>query len=208
MPQRMDLEDTAALARRADALRADGRRHLLGIVGSPGAGKSTLARLVCDQLEQCVVVPMDGFHLAHTQIEKQGKVDTKGAIDTFDAHGYVALIERIARDTSTTIYAPEYRRTIEDGIAGAIPVTPTDTLVITDGNYLLVDADPWSRLTQTIDEFWFVEPPEDLRVERLIARHIESGKTPQHARRQSLGSDEDNAALIRSCRDRATVVVS
>src|SRR5438067_2220717 len=130
---------------RAMALLASGGRRVLGIAGAPGSGKSTLARAVADSLgEQAVVVPMDGFHLANAELARLGRAARKGAPDTFDAAGYVALLRRLrsAPVTRETVYAPAFRREIEEPVAGAIAVPPDVPLVITEGNYLLLHEAP------------------------------------------------------------------
>ena len=78
----------------AGLLPAAGGRLLLGITGSPGAGKSTLAAFLA---ETCgaVVVPMDGFHLADVELARRGLLDRKGAPETFDGWGYAALLARV-----------------------------------------------------------------------------------------------------------------
>src|SRR5438309_3286446 len=123
---------------RARALAASGRRRLLGLTGMPGAGKSTVAaRLVEDLGDLAVLVPMDGFHLANDELIRLGRRDRKGAPDTFDAAGYVALLRRLREHAQEVVYAPEFRRQIEEPVAGAIPVPPDVPLIVTEGNYLL-----------------------------------------------------------------------
>jgi pantothenate kinase len=195
-----------ALLRRADALAAGGRR-LLGIAGAPGAGKSTVAAAVADALgSRAVVVPMDGFHLAQSELERIGRADRKGAPDTFDAAGFVALLRRL-RAGSETVYAPEYRRDLRNPVAGAIAVAPDVPLVVVEGNYLLLDAFGFGPVAGLLDESWFIAPDDDVRLARLVARHVAFGKTPEAARAWSHGPDERNALLVAATADRADVVV-
>ena len=183
-------------------------RVILGIAGAPGAGKSHLSAALPAAIPDSVVVGMDGFHLAHSALTARGDVERKGAIDTFDAHGYLALLRRIRQQGAETIWAPEFRRELEDAIAGAVEVSPAARLVVTEGNYLLAQASPWDRVRELCDEVWFVDPGEQVRLERLIARHVRYGRTPDQARRRATeGTDSDNAQLVAASRERADVIV-
>jgi pantothenate kinase len=160
--------------------------------------------LSCD----AVVVPMDGFHLANEELVRLGRRDRKGAPDTFDLGGYVSLLRRVRLDPNETIYAPRFDRAVETAVAGAISVPPDVPLVVTEGNYLLLDADGWEHVKPLLDEVWFVAPDESKRIDRLIRRHIEHGKTPAEARAWSLGTDGRKSELIAATRDRADIVVA
>jgi pantothenate kinase len=200
--------DLTSLVGRARALPAGGQRAVLGICGAPGAGKSTLASEIAAALgESAVLVPMDGFHLANAELERLGRRDRKGALDTFDAAGFVALLERLRRRTDDVVYAPSFRREIEEPIAGAIAIDRRVPLVITEGNYLLHDKEPWSRIRPLLDACWYIEGPEDERLRRLIARHIDFGKAPDQAHEWVHRSDEANARLIEATRGRADLIV-
>ncbi|HTK65757.1 MAG TPA: nucleoside/nucleotide kinase family protein [Pseudonocardia sp.] len=186
-------------------------RALLGIVGAPGAGKSTLTGALCQELEarglRVVAVGMDGFHLAHRALASLGLVEVKGAPETFDVDGYVALLRRLRSPGPGTVWAPEFRREIEDAVAGAVPVHPDTALVVTEGNYLLLDG-PWRPVRELLDETWFVDVPDAVRRERLAARHRRYGRTDEQARERTLGSDEANARTVLATRHRADLVVS
>lgn len=194
-----------------DQARRSGGRRLLGIAGAPGAGKSTLTALLAEELPagSCVVVPMDGFHLADAALQRLGRLDRKGAPDTFDAAGYVALLQRLraARPEDPPVWAPMFERDLEQPLAGAIEVPGEIPLVITEGNYLLMADGPFAPVGAMLDARWFVETDEDVRHERLIARHETFGKSPEAARSWSLGPDEANARLVAGTRPRADLVI-
>jgi pantothenate kinase len=200
--------DASGLIERARRLVEPGTRRILGLTGAPGSGKSTLASiLIAALVPDAVLIPMDGFHLANDQLVRLGSRDRKGAADTFDAAGYVALLRRLRDPAELLVYAPEFRREIEEPIACAIPAARDVPLVVTEGNYLLVDADPWSGVRPLLDEAWFLEPEEEVRIERLVARHVAFGKPPADARAWSLGTDQRNAELVQGTRDRADLIV-
>ncbi|MEV5438297.1 nucleoside/nucleotide kinase family protein [Streptomyces sp. NPDC052682] len=198
---------------RARALPRGGRRAILGIAGGPGAGKTTLAECLVRELNGSgqpwvAHVPMDGFHLADAELDRLGLRDRKGAPDTFDAAGYAALLRRLREEAyGDVVYAPGFERVLEQPLAGAIPVPPTARLVVTEGNYLLLDTGAWARVRPQLDEVWFCELEEAERIRRLVARHEEFGKGHQEAVAWVLGTDQRNAELVAATRDRADLVV-
>jgi pantothenate kinase len=153
------------------------------------------------------LVPMDGFHLANEELIRLGRRDRKGAPDTFDATGYVALLRRLRDPAEDLVYAPDFRREIEEPIAGAIPIPRHVPLVVTEGNYLLVGEGAWSAVRDLLDEVWYLETEEAVRVDRLVARHVAHGKSPEAARAWSLGSDQRNAELVAGTRESADLIV-
>ncbi|NEY34833.1 nucleoside/nucleotide kinase family protein [Streptomyces sp. PRKS01-65] len=204
------------LLARARGLVKDGRRALLGIAGSPGAGKTTLAERLVRELngpgEPWVAhVPMDGFHLADAELDRLGRRDRKGAPDTFDAAGYAALLRRLREESGgpdgDIVYAPGFERVLEQPVAGAVPVPPAARLVVTEGNYLLLETGAWARVRAHLDEVWFCETAEEERIRRLVARHERFGKTRADAVAWVRGPDQRNADLVAATRDRADLVV-
>lgn len=196
------------LLARAQALVDAGGRRMLGITGAPGSGKSTVARRLVDELGGAVVlVGMDGYHLSQAELERLGCAERKGAPDTFDAAGYVALLHRLREPPGDTVYAPEFRRAIEEPIAGAVPVPPHVRLVVTEGNYLLLDTAPWSAIRGLLDEVWFLAPDEQTRRAWLAARHRRYGRTAEQAAERTTGSDERNARLIAPTAARADLIL-
>ncbi|HEY5355178.1 MAG TPA: nucleoside/nucleotide kinase family protein [Streptosporangiaceae bacterium] len=194
---------------RARALAGRPGRTILGITGAPAAGKSTLAGRLRDELAAAAAyVPLDGFHLAHQLLTETGLVGRKGAPDTFDAAGYVALLRRLRDPGEGVVYAPRFDRDIEDSIANAIPVPPDVPLVITEGNYLLLRSGPWADVSALLDEVWYIDIAEETRLRRLISRHMEFGRDAAEARERATGSDQRNAVLIEASREHASLVVS
>jgi pantothenate kinase len=201
------------LARDAIALVGESSRAILGVAGSPGAGKSTLVDALLQRVravkgdDWVAHVPMDGFHLADTQLDRIGARGRKGAPDTFDAAGYAQLLERVRRETDDPVYVPGFDRTLEQPLAAALVVLPSARLVITEGNYLLLDDPHWERARRAMDAVWFVASEDTVRVERLVARHIQFGKTPHEARTWVATTDERNSGLVASTVGRADRVI-
>ena len=193
---------------RLNALRNGGGRKILGIVGPPGCGKSTLAAALLDLLgDDAVAVPMDGYHLANVELARLGRAGRKGAEDTFDSAGYVSLLRRLKNQQGNEIvYAPEFRRVIEEPIANAIPVFPETQLVITEGNYLLLDHGHWAGVSELLDEIWYVDIDHSVRRERPVKRHMHFGRSQNAAEDWVANTDEPNAVRIEATKHRADVL--
>ena len=195
------------LVRLREMLKA-GSRIILGLVGPPGAGKSTVGLALRDAFRDVSqIVPMDGFHLANVELSRLGRAGRKGAPDTFDSAGYVDLLKRLrAQSRDEVIYAPEFRREIEEPIAGAIPIFAETQLLITEGNYLLLEEGHWKKVPAYLDEVWYVDVDDALRIERLAARHQQFGRSRDEAIAWVNNTDEPNARLIATGKLRADLV--
>ena len=195
------------LVRLREMLKA-GSRKIIGLVGPPGAGKSTVGLALRDTFKDISqIVPMDGFHLANVELSRLGRAGRKGAPDTFDSAGYVDLLKRLrAQSPDEVIYAPEFRREIEEPIAGAIPIFPETQLLITEGNYLLLEEGHWKKVPAFLDEVWYVDVDDALRIERLAARHQQFGRSRDEAIAWVNTTDEPNARLIATGKLRANLV--
>lgn len=183
----------------ARSLIDSSKRRILGLVGAPGSGKSTLSEALLAALgDQAQVVPMDGFHFSNRQLDALGRAQRKGAPDTFDAFGYRDLLHRLRASyrNRETVYAPGFYREIEEPIAASIAVTPGSPLIITEGNYLLLEEEPWPRVRAMLDEVWFLDVDRELREERLVARHMQFGRTERQAREWVRTTDAPNAERI------------
>jgi pantothenate kinase len=199
------------LARRATAVdepAAPVARRMIGVSGEPGAGKSHLAAALVELIgPRAAVVPLDGFHLADSELVRQGLLQHKGAPETFDAWGYAALLARLRERPSHVVYAPGFERVLEQPLAGAVAVPPEVEVVVTEGNYLLLDRPEWRAAWSQLDEVWFVRVDQRVRLGRLVARHEAFGKAPDEARSWVDRVDEPNARLVAASAPRADLVV-
>jgi pantothenate kinase len=208
------LAGSEALVQRAQTVLGTARRRLLGITGSPGAGKTTLATQLVTALNRragealAVNLPMDGFHLANATLDRLGRHERKGAPDTFDGWGFVALLQRLRVETGHDVYAPSFRREVDEPVAGEIVVPAATRLVVVEGNYLLVESEPWGAVRDLLDEAWFCVAPEGDRVRRLVERHTRGGRSADAASAWARDVDGRNAELIESTRSRADLLVS
>ncbi|OII37607.1 nucleoside/nucleotide kinase family protein [Curtobacterium sp. MMLR14_014] len=187
---------------RAVELARSSRRTVLGIAGAPGAGKSTLARRIVTAVDDrlgagtAVQVPMDGFHLSNAALDALGRHDRKGAADTFDADGYVALVRRLVAADEDVVWAPDFDRRVDEPVAGSIAVPRATRLVVSEGNYLLDDTAPWSALPALFTETWFCAVADDVRLDRLVGRHMRHGRDHDAARAWAVEVDGVNAARV------------
>jgi pantothenate kinase len=189
-------------------LSLDPPRSLVGVAGPPGAGKTTLAAALAAALiglgHSAAVVPMDGFHLANVELARLGRANRKGAPDTFDSLGYIALLDRLRAGTDL-VYAPAFDHVLNEPVAGSIPIPPDVRYVITEGNYLLL----WPSARERLDLTVYVDVASpDQRIAGLIARQIAKGLSPQAAAEWVLRSDEANALVIAATAELADLTVT
>jgi pantothenate kinase len=201
--------DIEVLYTRIEELIKPGGRVLLGITGPPGSGKSTLAAALVQRASASArVLSQDAFHLAGSTIAQYYPTLHKGSIDTFDAHGFLHMLRRLRSDEEGVIYAPEFRREIEEPVAGAISIDNSVRLVVVEGNYLLDASSPWNEVHPLLDEVWYSAPPEKTRIKDLVSRHHRYGKSQTAARAWALGPDQENANRVALTKPLADKIVN
>lgn len=188
-------------------------RVMLGLTGAPAAGKSTLARYLVHAVDEALGVgtagylPMDGYHLSNTQLDRLGRRDRKGAPDTFDAHGYLATLRRLRTEIDHPVYVPDYDRRLHEPVAARHVIGAPTRLVVTEGNYLASDTEPWVRVRELLTELWYVEASDQVRERRLHRRQRAGGASARAAREWVERSDRANGELVKTFRDNCTRVV-
>ncbi|MBL9055985.1 MAG: nucleoside/nucleotide kinase family protein [Rhodobacteraceae bacterium] len=179
-------------------------RFLTALAGPPGAGKSTLAAALVAALGAGArAVPMDGFHYDDGLLIRRGLRDRKGAPETFDAAGFLHLLQRLRVEDEVAI--PLFDRDLEISRAGADVVSPEDRLLVVEGNWLLLDEAPWNAARYDLTVF--IDVPEAELDRRLVARWAHYGKTPEQARAWIDGNDLPNIRRCIAGSGRADVVI-
>ena len=202
-------EALALLSQRAAALMGRPGRTVLGLAGGPGVGKSTLAkRLVAALGPVAAYVPMDGFHLPHARLDALGLVADKGMTHTFDGAGFAACLAAL-KAAREPVPVPAYSRRIEDVVADALTIPASARLLVTEGNYLLLDAAPWHQVRPLLDLAVYLEVPRALARARLLRRHAAEGlfteaRNLAHVARVDLA----NFDLVAASRPRADLAIA
>lgn len=192
----LDPDPTLDLAPILSRIRAlPPGRQLIALAGPPGAGKTTLAADLARALgPEAVVVPMDGFHLDNRLLAPRGLLARKGAPETFDAAGLLALLQRFAAGGAAPY--PVFDRALDLSLAQAGEVTQAHRFVIVEGNYLLLDRPVWREMARLWSLAIRLTVPEAELERRLVARWRDHGLDADAALARAQGNDLPNARLV------------
>lgn len=189
------------------------QRFLVGIVGVPGAGKSTLAQRLVDAVNQeyeqpvAVCVPMDGYHLPNSVLDARNLRVLKGVAETFDGEGFVSLLGKLRQDDGSSVVCPTFDRSIDASVEDGLVVESGHRIIVIEGNYLLLPRHPWDRIPSLLNEIWYLDVDEQIIKPRLLDRHILGGRSAQDAQQKMDSTDLPNARLIKECRTLADKIV-
>lgn len=188
------------------------KRIIIAIAGPPGSGKSTLAELLVPLINEktntdaATILPMDGFHLDNSILDERNIRDRKGAPHTFDAEGFLELVKRIAT-TDASVVVPVFDRHLDLARAGARVIQTSSNIIIVEGNYLLLNQQPWTALHSLFDYRLYLDVPETTLAERLTQRWLDHGHTAEEALARAESNDLPNARLVVSKRLDADEVI-
>ena len=203
----------------ATLMQRPSTRLLIGLVGVPGAGKTTLAAQWTSDLNHehgagtAVALGMDGFHLTKAQLaqfpDPVAAFARRGAPWTFDAAGFVSALQRVRQAAGVAhVGWPGFEHSIGDPIADEALVPMATKLVIVEGLYLLHDADGWEHVRGQLDECWYLDTPLPVAMDRLAQRHMQAwGFTRQQADARIATNDGLNAQLVADSAARADALI-
>jgi pantothenate kinase len=179
--------------------RAEGTtRFMVGIAGPPGGGKSTLADALSERLTQLgeapAVLPMDGFHLDNGLLGERGLLPRKGAPETFDVRGLRDILKAVR--AGGEVLVPVFDRDRELAICAARRIAPEDRIILVEGNYVLLDREPWRDIATLFDLKVMVAPQEDELERRLIARWVHYRLSPDEIHAKLHDNDLPNGRLV------------
>jgi pantothenate kinase len=187
------------------------KRRLVAIVGAPGGGKSTLSEALADALNRrepgsASILPMDGFHLDDDVLRARGRLERKGAPDTFDVGGLIHMHRRLAANDEAEIAVPLFDRTQEVSRAGARIIPKSVKIILVEGNYLLLQDAPWNGLAAFYNLTVQIDVPEPVLRARLVERWREHKLPDEIARRRIEENDLPNARLVSAASRPADIV--
>lgn len=187
-----------------------GERCFVAVMGPPASGKSAYADALCAELNakggQAVVLQMDGYHLDNAILDACGDRARKGAPHTFDVAGLQRDLGRL-RDGQGTVYVPIFDRALDLSRAAARAISPACRIILVEGNYLLLDQEPWRSLHGSFDLSIALDVPEPVLAARLHKRWRDLGLSERDVAAKVLENDLPNARLIREHSIPATLVV-
>lgn len=222
--QRMDTEyRKLAETIRQNASSHPRPRYLVAIAGVPGSGKTTTAEAVVQNLNadpkiHAALLSMDGFHLSRAALDQLPDSTEayirRGAPWTFDVTRFVAFM-RVLRDwadktplatpssgawsATEVLQAPAFDHEAKDPVEDGIAITPDASIIIVEGNYLLLDEPGWRDLAAIVDYRVFVDTDLEEARERTAKRHVRAGieKTLEDGYRRVDTNDYLNGVSIR-----------
>ncbi len=188
-------------------------RYLLGITGAPGAGKSFAANKLKEDLNSVAhkryveVLGMDGFHYSDEELKQINLYDLKGVPDSFDKKGFLNKLQELNFVKDQIITAPTFNRAKECVQEDSLMIEPRHTLIIVEGNYLLLEDDTWCDISNFLNEIWYLESDLVTIRPRLIARHSDKGKDERWVINKVNYCDIPNAKLVDSTRHLANKIL-
>jgi len=213
----------AHVQRLLDLLQAHpARRTVVGLVGLPGSGKSTVAALLAQAVNAqagpgtMLALGMDGFHLSRAQLARMddpaAALARRGAPWTFDPAGLAARLRQLRAAPlaaqGTAVLWPGFEHSVGDPVADAVAVPASTRLVLVEGLYLLHRAHGWN-LDGLLDTCWYLDVPPDVAMPRLLARHQAAwGISLAEAQARVAANDQLNADTVLRSRGLADGLLS
>lgn len=183
-----------------------GRRLIVFLAAPPAVGKTTLSKFLeylavqQEDLTEIQAIGLDGFHYHSDYINTHNAVvmgkevpmkKVKGCPETYDTG---KLEEKLGRIKEEDILWPIYDRNIHDVVEDLEKITKD--IVLIEGNWLLLDEEPWKTLKDTADYTILIRSEEETLKERLIGRKMKGGLTREEAEDWYINSDCVNVRRV------------
>lgn len=188
----------------------DDSRLMIAVSGIPGSGKTALASMMANRINQlhtarhpssppiATAIPMDGYHLTRAQLAQMPDpvyaVARRGAAFTFDGEKFLKLVQALREQLTPetqSLYAPSFDHAIKDPVDDDIPIPATCKAIFFEGNYLSLSKEPWNQAAQLMDELWFVDVEFETARKRLIRRHVKAGIAKDDAEADKRAKEND-----------------
>lgn len=216
--------DVRALVTRHASLPREGTpRLVIGVVGVPGSGKTTLAASLVAAVDAAageagagVALSMDGFHLTRAQLralpDAASALARRGSPWTFAPAALAAHIAAVRAGCATTPW-PTFDHAVGDPVEGGVvvPPLPLARVVVIEGLYLLHDAHGWGAVGAALfgAPVFFLDTPPEVASARLCARHQAAwGISRDEALSRIASNDALNAEIVLATRARAEGLVA
>ena len=176
----------------------DKNRYFIALSGPPASGKSTISEKLMNDLtlkgHNSSILQMDGFHLDNNILEKKKLIERKGAPETFDVLSLLNCLLRLKNEGEVIV--PIFDRSLELSRSSALVISENTKIIIVEGNYLLLDQEPWRKIHNFFDTTIMIDCNKDILEKRLIERWESYGLSNDQIKNKVYKNDLPNGLNV------------